>query len=70
VQRSESGYTPNMLADDRKRLVELSRLLKTEQTTLLIAAARGGGAPSASTLQRVAQLELNIAAIENTLSDA
>jgi hypothetical protein len=59
-----------MLADDRKRLVELSRTLKAEQTSLLVAAARVGTAPSASTLQRVAQLELNIAAIENTLSDA
>ena len=58
-----------MNEDNRQRLDELSRILKAEQSALLVAAARNGGLPSASTLQRVAQLELNIAAIENTLAD-
>jgi hypothetical protein len=58
-----------MNPEDRKSLEQLSALLRAEQASLLIAAAKSGALPSNSTLQRVAQLELNIAAIENTLTD-
>jgi hypothetical protein len=50
-------------------LQELSRSLRKEQSALLLTAARTGGVPSNSTIQRVACLELNIAAIENTITD-
>lgn len=55
--------------DDLSLLRELSERLKAEQRALLLAAAKNGELPAQSTLQRVAQLELNIAAIENTLTD-
>jgi len=58
-----------MKPDDRKSLEQLSARLRAEQASLLIAAAKAEALPSNSTLQRVAQLELNIAAIENTLAD-
>lgn len=58
-----------MTLEDRTRLEQLSSRLRQEQTTLLLTAAQSGTLPSNSTLQRVAQLELNIAAIENTLAD-
>lgn len=58
-----------MTSENRANLQQLSSRLRQEQTALLLAAAEAGGLPSNSTLQRVAQLELNIAAIENTLAD-
>ena len=58
-----------MKSEDRKSLEQLSARLRAEQASLLVAAAKMDGLPSNSTLQRVAQLELNIAAIENTLAD-
>lgn len=54
---------------ERNKLDDLARRLREEQKGLLLAAARSGNLPSQSTLQRVAQLELNISAIENTLAD-
>jgi uncharacterized protein (DUF1778 family) len=54
----------------RKKLEALSIRLRDEQRALLVAAAEADGMPSNSTLLRVSQLELNIAAIENTLADA
>ena len=54
----------------RNKLEALSKRLRDEQRTLLVAAAEADGMPSNSTLLRVSQLELNIAAIENTLADA
>ena len=54
----------------RKELERLAQLLRDEQKKLLAAAAATGGIPSQSTLQRVATLELNISAIENTLAEA
>lgn len=53
----------------KDKLEALLARLKDEQRKLLIAAAETDMLPSNSTLQRVAQLELNIAAIENTLGD-
>ncbi|MHA6642381.1 hypothetical protein [Mesorhizobium sp. A623] len=58
-----------MKSDQRTKLDALSKRLRDEQKGLLIAAAQSAGLPSQSTLQRVAQLELNISAIENTLAD-
>ena len=53
----------------RERLTALLRRLKDEQRKLLFAAAESATLPSLSTIQRVADLELNIAAIENTLAE-
>lgn len=58
-----------MKTEDQKKLAQLSARLRAEQASLLIAAAKMDALPSNSTLQRVAQLELNIAAIENTLAE-
>ncbi|MGP2493116.1 hypothetical protein ACTDI4_16000 [Mesorhizobium sp. PUT5] len=54
----------------REQLRKLAQLLREEQKKLLVAAAAAGTVPSQSTLQRVATLELNISAIENTLEEA
>ena len=54
----------------RIQLEKLAQVLRDEQKKLLVAAAETGGVPSQSTLQRVATLELNISAIENTLQEA
>jgi len=54
----------------RNHLQKLAQLLRDEQKRLLVAAAETGTIPSQSTLQRVATLELNISAIENTLQEA
>lgn len=62
-------YSQAMKSYERDKLDELSKRLREEQKGLLIAAAQSAGLPSQSTLQRVAQLELNISAIENTLAD-
>jgi hypothetical protein len=53
----------------REELERLAQLLRDEQKKLLVAAAATGTVPSQSTLQRVATLELNISAIENTLQE-
>lgn len=53
----------------REKLEKLAQLLRDEQMKLLAAAAETGAVPSQSTLQRVATLELNISAIENTLQE-
>lgn len=58
-----------MKSDDQTKLNDLSKRLREEQKGLLLTAAQSPGLPSQSTLQRVAQLELNISAIENTLAD-
>ncbi len=58
-----------MTQDERKKLEILSDRLKKELETLLISAAMIDVLPSNSTLQRVAQLELNIGAIESTLHE-
>ena len=51
------------------KLKALAKRLKDEQRRLLLLAAEAQGMPSNSTLHRVAELELNIAAIENTLAE-
>lgn len=58
-----------MTGKEKSQLQSLSQTLRKEQASLLLAAARNGALPSNSTIQRVAYLELNIAAIENTLAD-
>jgi hypothetical protein len=52
-----------------EKLIALSKRMKEEQRQLLLSAADQDTMPSNSTVQRVAMLELNIAAIENTLAD-
>lgn len=53
----------------KEKLESLLQRLKEEQRRLLLAAAEHAMMPGNSTLERVAQLELNIAAIEHTLED-
>ena len=52
-----------------EKLEALLQRLKEEQRRLILAAAEIAMLPSNSTLERVAQLELNIAAIEHTLDE-
>ena len=52
-----------------EKLTLLAKGMKDEQRQLLISAAEQSTMPSVSTVQRVAMLELNIAAIENTVAD-
>jgi uncharacterized protein (DUF1778 family) len=51
---------------DRSKLEALAERLRDEQRKLLLAAAEHSGLPHNKTLERVAQPELNISAIENT----
>ncbi len=53
----------------KEKLEALLERLKKEQERLLLAAAEIDVLPSNSTLDRVAQLELNIAALEHTLDN-
>ena len=53
----------------QEKLMALSNRMKDEQRLLLVSAAEQNTVPSASTIQRVAMLELNIAAIDNTLAE-
>jgi uncharacterized coiled-coil protein SlyX len=54
---------------DRSKLEALAQRLRDEQRKLLFAAAQHTGMPHNRVLERVAQLELNISAIENTLAE-
>jgi hypothetical protein len=58
-----------MTGQEKSQLQNLSKMLRKEQAALLLEAARNKALPSNSTIQRVAYLELNIAAIENTIAD-
>lgn len=53
----------------KDRLEALLERLKEEQKRLVHAAAESGGLPSNSTLERVAQLEMNIAAVEHIIDE-
>ncbi|MER2534954.1 MAG: hypothetical protein ABTQ31_07280 [Rhizobiaceae bacterium] len=53
----------------REKLEALVKRLKDEQRALIHALALSEAAPSQSSLQRIAQLEMNIAAVENTLDE-
>lgn len=53
----------------REKLEALLERLKAEQQRLVYAAAEVAALPSQSTLERVAQIELNIAALEHMLED-
>lgn len=52
-----------------EKLKDSLQRLKDEQKRLLLAAADINGLPPTSTLARIAQLELNIAAVENGIED-
>lgn len=53
----------------QEKLEKLARLMRNEQRRLLEDAAATGRAPAGHALQRIAYLELNIAAIENILAE-
>lgn len=53
----------------KEKLEALLGRLKEEQKRLIVVAAEAGSLPSHSTLERVAQLEMNIAAVEHTLEE-
>jgi len=52
-----------------KRFERLSAVLRTEQRRLLEAAAESYGLPNNGVLKQIAELELNIAAVENNLAE-
>lgn len=49
------------------KLENLAQMMREEQRKLLEDAAASGRIPASNTLQRIAYLELNIAAVENIL---
>lgn len=51
----------------QNKLENLAQLMRDEQRKLLEDAAESGRIPASNALQRIAYLELNIAAIENIL---
>lgn len=53
----------------QEKLEKLARLMRNEQRRLLEDAGAMGRVPAGHALQRIAYLELNIAAIENILSE-
>ena len=57
------------MTSERPKLEALADRLRDEQRKLLFAAAEHTGMPHNRVLERVAQLELNISAIENTLAE-
>jgi hypothetical protein len=52
-----------------KRFERLSAVLRTEQRRLLEVAAESYGLPNNGVLKQIAELELNIAAVENNLAE-
>ena len=52
-----------------EKLEALVERLMEEQRDLIVAAAEAGGMPANKTLDRIALLELNIAAIEHLLDE-
>jgi hypothetical protein len=58
--------------DDKKlvqRFKQLSKNLKAEQRRLLEIAAENDSLPSNNALRQIAELELNIAAVENNIAE-
>ena len=53
----------------QNELEKLAQTMRDEQRRLLEDAAGSGRIPAGNTLQRIAYLELNIAAIENILAE-
>jgi hypothetical protein len=51
----------------KSKLEALAKRLKDEQCRLIEEAAKIGGLPSSGTIRRIAEIELNITAVENTL---
>ena len=51
----------------QNKLENLAQIMREEQRKLLEDAATSGRMPAGNTLQRIAYLELNIAAVENIL---
>lgn len=53
----------------KTRLSELSNIIRTEQRRLLIEASNFNNLPNKKLLQHITDLELNIAAIDNTITE-
>lgn len=53
----------------RIRLINLSNIIRAEQKTLLIEAANFETLPNKNLLRQIAELELNITAIDNTIAE-
>ncbi|GGA54668.1 hypothetical protein GCM10011385_05320 [Nitratireductor aestuarii] len=53
----------------QKKLETVANAMREEQRKLLEEAAALGQIPAGNRLERIAQLELNIAAVENTLDE-
>lgn len=51
------------------RLINLSNILRKEQKTLLIEAANFDTLPNKNLLRQIAEIELNITAIDNTIAE-
>lgn len=51
------------------RLINLSNILRKEQKTLLIEAANFETLPNKNLLRQIAEIELNITAIDNTIAE-
>ena len=59
-------------SDDKKlvqRFKQLSKNLKAEQRRLLEIAAENDSVPSNNALRQIAELELNIAAVDNNIAE-
>lgn len=53
----------------KTRLLNLSNILRAEQKTLLIEASNFEVLPNKNLLRQIAEIELNITAIDNTIAE-
>ncbi|MBX8799517.1 hypothetical protein HBA92_02000 [Ochrobactrum sp. MR28] len=53
----------------KDKLINLSNIIRAEQRDLLIEAANFNSMPNKSLLRQIAELELNITAIDNTIAE-
>lgn len=53
----------------KEKLINLSNIIREEQRELLIEAANFNSMPNKSLLRQIAELELNITAIDNTIAE-
>lgn len=51
------------------KLIKLSNIIRSEQRELLIEAANFDNMPNKNLLRQIAELELNITAIDNTIAE-
>lgn len=53
----------------KDKLIKLSNIIRSEQRELLIEAANFDNMPNKNLLRQIAELELNITAIDNTIAE-